>query len=333
MSRVSTDRSITPEIRALQALPQEGDMIRAGWSQHIRSQHEQGYELAGESSKRKVTRARPFAMMLLARTVFMYSPSPDRDSNGRVIGWVRKFHGPYWFPNWQELADEFGCTIRTLRDEAKLLESLGLVRFQAMRERVSSDGAKSVPEFLIPVPKAILKITTRPTIEAGEDSSAEPVKNLPGAGEVSSSGAGEETSAEPVKNLHRSSSPSTSEREGSTANNLHADGGAAIPSPLWSDVRVSAYTERFKRTPTKTNAEIIRERVSTQHIDLWREVLRVWAENAWNKNNIAGICERYESQVLALEAKRETKPAKTKRPYHWVEINGESVRVYDEVAA
>jgi hypothetical protein len=130
-----------------------------------------------------------------------------------------------------------------------------------------------------------------------------------------------------------STAESTAERENAPDRRDHDHGAVSSPSPLWSDPRVSAYTERFKRTPTKTNAEIIRERVSSEHIELWRETLRVWAASGWNKNNIAGICERYESQVLALEAKRETKSSKSKRPYHWVEVNGESVRVYDEVPA
>lgn len=74
------------------------------------------------------------------------------------------------------------------------------------------------------------------------------------------------------------------------------------PSPLWSDERVAAYAERFKKSPTQTNARIIQSRVAASDIELWREVLRTWAERGWSGSNIAGMCERYESAVIARQA-------------------------------
>lgn len=204
-----SDRSTTAEVRAMRALPAEGDMIRPGWTRHIRSRHDQTIK----GSEREVSRVRPFAIMLLARICFVYSPSPRRDDNGKVIGWARKFAGPYWYPNWDELATEFGCSTRTLRDEAALLERMGLIRTEPIRERVARDGAKNVPEYVIPNVKTILKITDRPVAEDGldeaeiadEETSGEPMKFLPlGRGrnfrpavEVSSVAADEETSTFP----------------------------------------------------------------------------------------------------------------------------------------
>jgi len=83
----------------------------------------------------------------------------------------------------------------------------------------------------------------------------------------------------------------------------------APPPPLWSDARVAAYAERFKKSPTQTNARIIQSRVAAGDIDLWREVLRAWGERGWSGSNIAGMCERYESAVIARQAAAEKVPA------------------------
>jgi hypothetical protein len=215
-----SDRSTTAEVRAMRALPAEGDMIRPGWTRHIRSRHDQTIK----GSEREVSRVRPFAIMLLARICFVYSPSPRRDDNGKIIGWARKFAGPYWYPNWDELASEFGCSTRTLRDEATLLERMGLIRTEPIRERVARDGAKNVPEYVIPNVKTILRITDRPVAEDGldeaeiadEETSDLPMKFLPlsrgrnfrPADEDSSVAAGEETSSFP--HIHsEASSPNT----------------------------------------------------------------------------------------------------------------------------
>jgi hypothetical protein len=204
-----SDRSTTAEVRAMRALPAEGDMIRPGWTKHIRSRHDQTIK----GSEREISRVRPFAIMLLARICFVYSASPRYDGNGKVIGWARKFDGPYWYPNWEELSSEFGCSTRTLRDEATLLERMGLIRTEPIRERVARDGAKNVPEYVIPNVRNILKITDRPVAKDGsdeaeiadEETSDEPMKFLPlsrgrnfrPAGEETSVAAAEETSSFP----------------------------------------------------------------------------------------------------------------------------------------
>jgi phage replication O-like protein O len=81
------------------------------------------------------------------------------------------------------------------------------------------------------------------------------------------------------------------------------------PAPLYSDPRVAAYTERFKRNPSKTNAAIIRDRVAAGDLDLWREILRTWASRGWSANGIAGMCERYEAAVIARQAQAESPAA------------------------
>jgi hypothetical protein len=80
-------------------------------------------------------------------------------------------------------------------------------------------------------------------------------------------------------------------------------------SPLWSDERVAAYSTRFKKTPTLTNAKIIVSRIQAADIELWREVLRAWGERGWSGTNIAGMCERYDAAVIARQAAAEKVPA------------------------
>jgi len=73
------------------------------------------------------------------------------------------------------------------------------------------------------------------------------------------------------------------------------------------DPRVSAFLEILARKQiTATDAEIIQKRVTTDTVDVWREVLGIWAANPNWRLDLASIFDRYERTVNAKRYARNT---------------------------
>lgn len=73
------------------------------------------------------------------------------------------------------------------------------------------------------------------------------------------------------------------------------------------DPRVAAFLEILARKQiTATDAEIIQRRVSTDTVDVWRDVLGIWAANPNWRLDLASIFDRYERTVNAKRYARNT---------------------------
>lgn len=306
------NRPITAEIEAVSKLHYYGDCIAHGWSKHIGKWH--AVKKRGSDETRRVWRSRPFAQRLLARVLWMYQPTPiTNESTGEVVGYRRKFHGDYWRISFGELADEFGCSTRTLYDELDLLRELGLVRTLAVRQVAKGEGAKRSPLYVIPIASAIAKITPRPERVAAEDSSK--------AGEETSPVASEETSVEPVKKLQPTSYPSltpesSSPEVGEGTPDFDADAAARAagidkqPPPPRKSKKVeppkapTITTEQLQHFAVSAHREIVGvlldafcvQQIISRVTDetSWRECLTDWRLHTnWRTDNIAGQLDRY----------------------------------------
>lgn len=304
-------RDVTAEVKAVSELRYYGDCIAHGWSKHIGKWH--AAKKRGSDETRKVWRSRPFAQRLLARVLWMYQPTPiTNESTGEVVGYRRKFHGDYWRIAFKELAEEFGCSTRTLYDELELLRKLGLVRTLAVRQAAKADGVKRSPLYVIPITQAIAKITPRPRVEkAGEETSR--------ASEETSVAAGEVSSVEPVKKLQPTSYPSSTPNPespvvGERARDFDAQARAAGIDKQPPPPRKSKKAEPPK-APTITPEQLSHFAVSAHReivgvlLDAfvvqqiiakvtdetaWRECLTDWRLHTnWRTDNIAGQLDRY----------------------------------------
>lgn len=304
-------REVTAEVKAVSELHYYGDCIAHGWSKHIGKWH--AVKKRGSDETRRVWRSRPFAQRLLARVLWMYQPTPiTNESTGEVVGYRRKFHGDYWRIAFKELAEEFGCSTRTLYDELELLRKLGLVRTLAVRQAAKADGVKRSPLYVIPITQAIAKITPRPRVEkAGEETSR--------ASEETSVAAGEVSSAEPVKKLQPTSYPSSTPNPespvvGERARDFDAQARAAGIDKQPPPPRKSKKAEPPK-APTITPEQLSHFAVSAHReivgvlLDAfvvqqiiakvtdetaWRECLTDWRLHTnWRTDNIAGQLDRY----------------------------------------
>lgn len=177
-SKSKSPRPLTDEVRQFANLNREGDVIPHGWNKHI-GRLRTFKSKTGES--KTSWRSRPFAERLLARVVWLYTPTPIKNSSGDVIEWRRKFDGPYWRIDQIEMAEALGCSRKTIVEELALLRELGLVRTEEARTRTAADGGKHMPIYVIPIYAAIIKITGIASNEslpvASNESLPEPVTN------------------------------------------------------------------------------------------------------------------------------------------------------------
>lgn len=73
------------------------------------------------------------------------------------------------------------------------------------------------------------------------------------------------------------------------------------------DPRVAAFLEILARKQiTATDVEIIQKRVATDTVDVWRDVLGIWAANPNWRLDLASIFDRYERTVNAKRYARNT---------------------------
>ena len=117
-------------------------------------------------------------------------------------------------------------------------------------------------------------------------------------------------------------------------------GGSAAPAPLVSvkgfgkvytahpDARVAAYLDIMGQPHiTASNAQIILDRVALDFVEVWRNVLTLWASNGWNPRNISGMIERYEGDK---NAKRFPKAASAVKIGEWTPAKGMYPQVPDK---
>lgn len=69
------------------------------------------------------------------------------------------------------------------------------------------------------------------------------------------------------------------------------------------DPRVAAYLEILRPVITDTNARLICQRVTQDHLAEWRDVLVLWATSEWRATNFAGMFERYDAAVAGARAR------------------------------
>lgn len=192
------DRRVTTEVAQFSKFNRDGDVIPHGWNQSIGEWHTVKMK---DGSTRQKWRSRPFAERLLARIVWRYTPSPVIDDSGKVLGYKRKFDGPYWVMNPTEMAEALGCSVRTITDETKLLRKLGLIITQPVSKRI---GAKLPRNYVVPQFDAIAAITPSMCLKTDEVAyTPEIIK------EETSTAIKEETSTEQRKKLPSSSLPSS----------------------------------------------------------------------------------------------------------------------------
>ena len=116
--------------------------------------------------------------------------------------------------------------------------------------------------------------------------------------------------------------------------------GGAPPAPLVSvkgfgkvytshpDARVAAYLDIMGQPHiTASNAQIILDRVALDFVEVWRNVLTLWASSAWNPRNISGMIERYEGDK---NAKRFPKAASAVKIGDWTPAKGMYPQVPDK---
>lgn len=241
-------------------------------------------------------------MLLLARVCYRYTPRPVHDENGRLLGYERRFAGDFWRPDWDELADELGCSVNTARAEGKLLEDLGLIRFQVIRAPTAADGARAVPEYVIPIPEAILSITDLP--EAVQVSWAAPVQvsgtapvQVSGTGAVQVSGTYQRVPTD--KPTDKPSAEVGADAPTAPRKQLRGMSQVITQHP---DYRVQTYIDLCRpEGVTGTTAAMILARVAPAHTETWEAVCQLWRENpAWRPEVISNLFERYDREVLAL---------------------------------
>lgn len=138
------------------------------------------------------------------------------------------------------------------------------------------------------------------------------------------------------------SSPTVSVEEQEVQNNKKKEQevGGAPPAPLVSvkgfgkvytshpDARVAAYLDIMGQPHiTASNAQIILDRTAPEHLEVWRNVLTLWASSAWNPRNIAGMIERYDGDK---NAKRFPKAASAVKIGDWTPAKGMYPQVPDK---
>jgi len=97
------------------------------------------------------------------------------------------------------------------------------------------------------------------------------------------------------------------------------------------DARVAAYLDIMGQPHiTASNAQIILDRVALEFVEVWRNVLTLWASSAWNPRNISGMIERYEGDK---NAKRFPKPAAAQPIGEWRPAKGMYPQVPDPTPA
>jgi hypothetical protein len=292
---VNLARVATPECLALQPLAGiPGDMIRSGWLRNVRSGR----------------RGRPYAVFLLARVVYRYTPVAVFDNNGQLVGYERRFEGDLWVPDWQELAEELGCSLNTIRAEQRFLESRRLIRTQPIRERTAADGARAVREAVAPIAAEILAITDLPAIQ--ETGTAAVQETGTAAVQETGTAAVQETGTFPISPSQEAGTEKPAEREGAAA---PAPGGApprrkSAPELLLqhADPRVQTYIDVCRpEGVTRTNAEIIMRRA--ENLDIWRFVCEIWRASGWNADNFGNMFNRYEREARKASAPAPRPPA------------------------
>jgi len=237
------------------------------------------------------------AAVILSQLLYWHGKQADPD------GWIKKTA--------VELEEETGVTERQQETTRPAMIEAGLVEFQRR-------GVPAMPFYRVNHNKIIELYLSR-------------------AGETSFPQTGKQES--PVKgNLIPPNGDANTEITSETT--AETTGGSAAPAPLVSvkgfgkvytqhpDARVAAYLDIMGQPHiTASNAQIILDRVALEFVEVWRNVLTLWASSAWNPRNISGMIERYEGDK---NAKRFPKPAAAQPIGEWRPAKGMYPQVPDK---
>lgn len=121
------------------------------------------------------------AITLLADIVYWYRPTEVRDErSGQIIGWRKKFKGDLLQKTYQQYADLFGESKRTVKAALDRLENLGVIK-KEFRDVECENGITLYNLMYISLDVDVLAKMTYPEIEGNDcslqDSVTPPTKN------------------------------------------------------------------------------------------------------------------------------------------------------------